>query len=826
MGSPRPILLMPRPLSASTAKPSPVTVQPSAWSEPPELLEATEVGADEGAATLPMPTASSPLWSGRIRPGEEVGSGAVGSILRGMDTKLRRELAIKVTSLPRDQLPTTLLGRFVEEAQITAQLEHPNVIPVHDLGLDPEGRPYFTMKLVRGRSLETILDQRKARDRATLTEFGLRRLLDVFLQVCQAVDYAHARGVIHRDLKPANIMVGDFGEVLVMDWGVSKLKGRSEHPSIADELVPDVTSLRADNKVLETQVGAIVGTPAYMSPEQAQAMNVDERTDVYALGVILYEILCGEVPFDAPDQVTILARVISETPRAPSQIEPKTPLALEMLALKMLEKDPERRSLTLREIRSHVQDHIEGVGLEYRRDTLWSNGLWLLGALALFAFLVWYLTGHSIVTVVVLTRAGVFTAVGWLLLVLAVGYPLWAASASLRLSRAEHERFRPPRSEELFVAGYLAHRTRAAAIVPLFQLVFLIELVVIAVSHVSRATRESNELLLTQLRTESAHALNIVLLFLFAYLVLLSTEVRFCRKLDRYVQLVSRPTWESAWPIFLIIVLLVSVIATDALGWTLSSERASLWAFFGERIGTQPLDPFEIAKILVIQGTFMLVLVAATLLLSFTFAEVLASLRIPFQPVDDASVASRHQYFLRSLAVFRVATANWLYGGALIGSLTAVPILSEGGRRPLVEQILFILGPSLIGFMGQALTRRYVRAHLVDAPAVLQMVDDEIRRARLLLSSATVEQLRSVSWRRRLAQITVPIACIVVYVVWTGSGSPEHASRQLILPVSMKGWLLILPYALLVPLLLVRDQMHLRLLRRNAGGKEAAAHAV
>jgi hypothetical protein len=397
------------------------------------------------------------------------------------------------------------------------------------------------------------------------------------------------------------------------------------------------------------------------------------------------------------------------------------------------------------------------------------------------------------------------------------------------LSRAEQERFRAPRSEELFVAGYLAHRTHAATIVPLFQLVFLIELVAVAVSHVSRPSTRSNELLeglLTQLRTESAHALIIVLLFLFAYLVLLSTEVRFCRRLDRYGQLVRRPAWEFGWPIFLIVVLLVSVIATDGLGWTLSSEHASLWAFFRERIGTQPLDPFEIAKILIIQGTFMLVLVAATLLLSFTFAEVLASLRIPFQPVDDASVASRHQYFLRSLAVFRVATANWLYGGALIGSLTAVPILSEGGRRPLVEQFLFILGPSLIGFMGQALTRRYVRAHLVDAPAVLRMVDDEIRRARLLLSSATVEQLRSVSWRRRLLQITVPVACIVVYLVWTGSGSPEHAIRQLILPVSMKEWLLILPYALLVPLLLVRDQMHLRLLRRNAGGKEAAAHAV
>jgi hypothetical protein len=657
----------------------------------------------------------------------------------------------------------------------------------------------------------------------------LRRLLDVFLQVCQAVEYAHARGVIHRDLKPANIMVGDFGEVLVMDWGVAKLKGKPEQPTLAAEHA-DVTSLRAENAVLGTQYGAIVGTPEYMSPEQAQAMNVDERTDVYALGVILYEILCGEVPFDAPTPGVVLARVIDEKPRPPSQIDPKTPLALEMLALRMLEKDPERRSLTLRQIRSHVQDYIEGVGHEYRRDTLWTNALWLLGALGLFAFLVWYLTGQSVATVVVLTPAAAFNAVGWLLLVLAAGYPLWAASASFRLSRAEHERFRAPRSEELFVSGYLAHRTRAATIAPLFQLAFMVELVAIAVSQVALTTMRSNELLqdvLRRLRAESAHALIVVLLFLFAYLVLLSTEVRFCRKLDRYVQLVRRPAWESAWPMVLVVVLLVTVVAADVLGWTLASEHASLWAFVRERIVTQPLDVFEIVKTLVFQGTFLLGLVVATLLLSFPFAEVLASLRIAYQPVDDASVATRQQYFLRSLAVFRVAAANWLYGGAMIGSLTAVPILSKMGSRPLVQHFLYILGPSLIGFIGYWLTRRYMRAHLADAPAVLSMVDDEIGRARMVRAWATFDQLRSVSWRRRLIQITVPIACIAGYLMWTGSGVHQSAIRQLIMPASMKGWLLILPYVLLVPMLLVRDQAQLWLLRRNnAKGREAASQVA
>jgi len=809
--------------SIPAPKPAPVSVRPAAWSEPPKTP------ADEAAATSVPPPGPLPLWSGRIRPGEEVGSGATGFVLRGMDIKLRRELAMKVTAVPRDELPPTLLARFVEEAQITAQLEHPNVVPVHDFGLDPQGRPYFTMKLVRGRSLETILQQRKAKDPATLSEFGLRRLLDVFLQVCLAVEYAHARGVIHRDLKPANIMVGDFGEVLVMDWGVAKLKGRQETPMTDANDAAGVTSLRAENEVLQTQMGAVVGTPAYMSPEQAQGHPVDERTDIYALGVILYEMLCGEVPFDDAIAAVVLARVIDEAPRPPSRIDPRTPLALEMLVGRMLKKDPESRTLTLRQIRSHLQDYIDGVGHEYQRDTLWTNALWLLGALGLFAFLVWYLTGQSIATVVALTPAVVFNAVGWLLLVVAAGYPLWAATASFRLSRGEHDRFRAPTSEELFVSGYLAHRTRAATVAPLFQLVFMIELVAIAVSKVSRAAARSNELLqdlLGQLRAESAHALIIVVVFLFAYLVLLSTEVRFCRKLDRYVQLVRRPAWESAWPMFLIGVLLVTVIATDVLGWTLSTERASVWAFVSERIVSQRLDLFEIIKTLVFQGTFLLGLVATTLLLSFPFPEVLASLRLAYQPVDDASVASRHQYFLRSIAVFRVAMANWLYGGAMIGCLTAVTILSQASLRPLVEQALYILGPSLIGFIGYAFTRRYVRTNLAHAPAVLSMLDDEIGRARLVRAWATYDQLRSVSKRRRLLQVAVPIACVAGYLLWTGSGIHQTAIRQLIMPVSMKGWLLILPYALLVPLLLARDQVQLWMLRRNARSRETAARVA
>jgi protein kinase-like protein len=808
---------------AGGSAPGPVIVHVPASLAPAELVAqiAGSIASDQAPAPAGEAADEGPLWGGKIRAGDEVGRGGMGRVLRGTDMKLRRELAIKATPQPHHLLPPGLLARFVEEAQITAQLEHPNVVPVHDLGLDPEGRAYFTMKLVRGQSLETILEKRKAGDPATRSEFGLRRLLDVFLQICQAVEYAHARGVIHRDLKPANVMVGDFGEVLVMDWGVAKLKGRpDDRPAEAAgaEARSELSTVRAGHQALETQHGAVLGTPQYMSPEQARGANVDERADLYALGVMLYEILCGEVPFAAKTPARILARVLVEVPRPPSQVRPDTPPALEALVMRLLEKDPARRTLTIRQIRNHVQDYIEGIGHEYRRETLWASALWLVGALALFAFLVWYLTGQSIATVVALTPSVAFNAFGWMLLVMAAGYPLWAAGTALRTGRGEPDHFRPPTSDELFVSGYFAHRTLAAAIAPLFQLISVVEVFVVAVPQAVRGVLGSQELahrLVAQLRAEWAHALIVVLVFLFAYLLSLSTEVRFARRVDRYVPLVQRPTWETVWPFFLILAVAATVVGTDLIDWTLSSRGAGRWAFWRDRVLPQRLDVFEIVKTLVFQGTFLSGLVAATVLLSFSFSELLASLRLAYQPADDASVSRRRQYFLRSLALSQVAATNWLYGGVMIGTLTAVTVLSARSRQPLVEEVLYILGPSVIGFVGFALTRRFATSYLSYAPAVRKMLDEQIARADDERRRVVVERLRRVSWRRRLLQLTVPAACVVGYLIWTGSGVHQDALRQLIVPVSTKGWLLILPYALLVIVLLGRDQAQLWLLARR-----------
>jgi len=231
----------------------------------------------------------------------EIARGGMGVILKGHDTDLGRDVALKVLNQDLADRPEAV-RRFVEEAQIGGQLQHPGIVPVYELGLMADERPYFTMKLVKGQTLANLLADRKspAQDRA--------RLLDVFEAICQTMGYAHSRGVIHRDLKPANVMVGAFGEVQVVDWGLAKVLARG---GTADER--RAQGARTTQTVLETVrspgskpgsgsdsiVGSVMGTPAYMPPEQASGHvdRLDERSDVFSLGAILCEILTGSPPY-------------------------------------------------------------------------------------------------------------------------------------------------------------------------------------------------------------------------------------------------------------------------------------------------------------------------------------------------------------------------------------------------------------------------------------------------------------------------------------------------------------------------------------------------
>ena len=238
----------------------------------------------------------------------EIGRGGMGVILKGHDEALGRDLAVKVL-LDTHRAKPDLVRRFVEEAQIGGQLQHPGIVPIYELGAFADRRPYFAMKLVEGETLATILA-----GRPTPTD-GLPRLLGIFEQVCQTMAYAHVRGVIHRDLKPSNIMVGGFGEVQVMDWGLAKVlrKGAAEADRPDGGLDPVETvvlNARGDSDSDLSRAGSVMGTPAYMAPEQARGelRNIDERADVFALGSILAEVLTGSPAYTGRTSVEVHGR--------------------------------------------------------------------------------------------------------------------------------------------------------------------------------------------------------------------------------------------------------------------------------------------------------------------------------------------------------------------------------------------------------------------------------------------------------------------------------------------------------------------------------------
>ncbi len=242
-----------------------------------------------------------------------LGVGGMGEVRRVRDRRLGRTLALKTLHLPALNRPG-LVARFLEEAQATAQLQHPGIVPIYDLGELPDGRLWFTMKEVAGQTFGAVIADVHAvsrrRWRLTRSGWSLRRLVDTLRQVCEAVGYAHSRGVVHRDLKPANVMVGAHGEVLVLDWGLAKVLGRSDTAAGAGALDP-IQTARSAASVHQTQAGSVSGTPAYMPPEQAQGLVdvIDARSDVYALGAMLYEVLAGRPPYVGSSAAAVLEQV-------------------------------------------------------------------------------------------------------------------------------------------------------------------------------------------------------------------------------------------------------------------------------------------------------------------------------------------------------------------------------------------------------------------------------------------------------------------------------------------------------------------------------------
>jgi len=233
--------------------------------------------------------------------------GGLGRVIRAVDKRLGRTVAVKEL-LRHDEWHE---ARFVREALITARLEHPGIVPVHEAGRWPNGAPYYVMKLVEGRTLKEVFAQTK--------KLGERlALLAHVIAIADAVGYAHSAGVIHRDLKPSNVIIGEFGETIVVDWGLARDTRRDGVPEPSTDLVRAVGSA-------STISGKVVGTPAYMAPEQARGELVDERADVYAIGAVLYELLAGTVPHADSTPPAMPERLIARAPAPPPTASPPGP---------------------------------------------------------------------------------------------------------------------------------------------------------------------------------------------------------------------------------------------------------------------------------------------------------------------------------------------------------------------------------------------------------------------------------------------------------------------------------------------------------------------
>ncbi len=297
----------------------------------------------------------------RLRVRGTVGSGGMGLVRRVHDRALRRTAAMKTIHAERwKSMATRRL--FLREARVMAQLDHPNVVPVHELGLGPDGRLFFTMKLVQGRTLRERIE---GLPEGALARDDLMDLLDVVVKVCHALAYAHARGVIHRDIKPSNVMVGDFGEVYLMDWGLAKVLeepdppasvGESERPS-AERVYADVGSQPGDASL----AGNVVGTPSFMAPEQAAGAPADARSDVFALGAVLYYVLARRPPYGGESVwATLCQAALAEHPALEETAPGPVPPTLAAIVRRAMASDPDARFSSVEALREELVRFLRG----------------------------------------------------------------------------------------------------------------------------------------------------------------------------------------------------------------------------------------------------------------------------------------------------------------------------------------------------------------------------------------------------------------------------------------------------------------------------------
>lgn len=302
----------------------------------------------------------------------DLGSGGIGKVMRASDRVAGRVVALK-TLKGTVGVQADTIERFMAEARVTARLEHPNIVPVYDIGTMSSGQPYYTMRVVKQRSLQDVLESPEGR-----ADWPLVRLIGVFVQISRALAYAHRRGVIHRDIKLENILVGDFGEVYLADWGSAKIVPGSPMANPAPLKRTNSSSWRLERVVEFVNVkrdpdnrSGLCGTPGYIAPEQIRGDGsaTDPRADIFALGVVLYEILTGEHPFDATTVLGVILATQTRVPKPPRTLVPSCPLLLEDLCLAMLSKDPAHRPDSADRVAVEAEAFLEGARERTRRLT-------------------------------------------------------------------------------------------------------------------------------------------------------------------------------------------------------------------------------------------------------------------------------------------------------------------------------------------------------------------------------------------------------------------------------------------------------------------------
>ncbi|MDI1430982.1 protein kinase domain-containing protein [Polyangium sorediatum] len=304
-------------------------------------------------------TPTLPDGGARYRIVERLGTGGTGVVYAAEDLAASRLVALKTRKEDNDD-PHGSQGLFLHEARVAAQLEHPNIVPVYDVGRLPDGRPFYTMRIVKQQSLHDVLMQPELHP-----TWPLARLVSAFVQISRALAYAHRRGVVHRDIKPENILLGDEGEVYLSDWGNARMLTGIEPTSPLSLPDDDPFFIRGEGGY----PSGLSGTPGYIAPEQirGERAKIDHRADIFALGVVLYEMLTGEHPFDAPTVLGVILATQTRDPRPPRAVAPSCPLVLEDLCLAMLSKDPAKRPHCAAAVAGGAEAFLEGAKERDRR---------------------------------------------------------------------------------------------------------------------------------------------------------------------------------------------------------------------------------------------------------------------------------------------------------------------------------------------------------------------------------------------------------------------------------------------------------------------------